>query len=80
MARQVGLDAANEDAAGVAGDAASLAWIRDRFVHTLASSAVGQINDLVREIRTAADGEDLVAARDAATRLGEVLVSIRPPA
>jgi hypothetical protein len=79
MARQVGLDAANEDAAGVAGGAASLEWILDRFAHTLPSSEVGHINDLVRDVRTAADRQDLVAAGGAATRLVEVLVSLRPP-
>jgi len=79
MARQLGLDAAAEDTAGVSGDVASLVWIRDRFIQRLSNPEAQSINGLLGEIRAAADGEDLQAAAQAAGRLGDLLVLLRPP-
>ena len=76
LARQLGLDIAAGDAAAAIGDAASLEWTRDRFVDTLTASDAEQVEALLEEIRSAIDAEDLGAAADAATRLGEVVRSL----
>ena len=68
-AARVGLDAAAGDPANVAGDVATLEWIRDRFVHTLASADAERINALLADLRTVADAEDLAAAADIAAQL-----------
>jgi len=68
-ARQTLIDAATTDAAGVSGDAATLEWIRDRFVHTLSAPDATQLNTLVANLRTAANAADMTAASQAATAL-----------
>jgi hypothetical protein len=72
-AARVGLDAAAGDPANVAGDVATLEWIRDRFVHTLASADAERINALLADLRTVADAEDLAAAADIAAQLRDQL-------
>jgi hypothetical protein len=72
-AARVGLDAAAGDPANVAGDVATLEWIRDRFVHALASADAESINALLGDLRTAADGEDLRAAADSAGQLRDLV-------
>jgi len=70
-AARVGLDASAGDPANVAGDVATLEWIRDRFVHTLASADAARINALLADLRTAADAEDLAAAASIAAQLSD---------
>jgi hypothetical protein len=72
-AARVGLDAAAGDPANVVGDVATLEWIRDRFVHTLASADAASINALLADLRTAADSEDLTVAGDIAAELRDQL-------
>jgi len=76
LSRQLGLDIAAGDTAAAIGDVASLEWTRDRFVHSLTAAVAEQVDGLLEEIRRAIDAEDLGAAADAATRLGEVVRSL----
>jgi hypothetical protein len=76
LTRQLGLDIAAGDTAAAIGDVASLEWTRDRFVDSLTASDAEQVDALLEEIRSAIDAEDLGAAADAATRLGEVVRSL----
>ena len=71
--RQVRLDADGDDAAGVAGDAAVLEWIRDRLASHWAEGVVADGDALLAELRAAADAEDVSAASDAAVRLAALL-------
>ncbi|MGH2606532.1 MAG: hypothetical protein ACRDG5_08055 [Anaerolineales bacterium] len=71
--RQFGLDAAAGETSAVFGDAASLEWIRDRFVLTLTASEADQLDGLLEEMRSALEAGDLGAAAEAAARLGEVV-------
>jgi hypothetical protein len=68
-AARVGLDAEAGDPANVVGDVAALEWIRDRFVHTLASADAASVNALLADLRTAADSKELTAAAEAAAQL-----------
>lgn len=76
LVRQLGLDAAAGDPSAVFGDAASLEWIRDRFVLSLAASEADQLDGLLEEMRSALEAEDLGAAAEAAARLREVVRSL----
>ncbi len=75
-AARVGLDAAAGDLANVLGDVATLEWIRDRFVYSLAPSEGERINALLDDLRTAADAEDLTAAAEAASQLRDQLAGL----
>jgi len=70
-AAQILVDAAAEDDAGVTADVTALALIRDRL--TVDASMAKQIDALLSDLRTAADGGDLSAAADAATRLRDLI-------
>jgi hypothetical protein len=76
-AARVSLDAAAGDPANVVGDVATLEWIRDRFVHTLTAADAASINALLADLRTAADGEDLSAAAEAASQLRDQVSGLR---
>jgi len=71
--KQILVDAAADDPAGVQDDVTVLEWSRARFAHTLSSSLRGQIDALVGELRAAADEEDLAEAADLARELQELL-------
>ncbi len=75
-ARQVLLDAAAADSSGVSGDAATLEWIRDRFVHTLAGSDADRLNALIANLRTAANGQDFPGASQAAAALQTLIAGL----
>ena len=77
-AARASLDAAAGDPANVAGDVATLEWVRDRFVHTLASADAEYIGNLLAELRAAAESEDLSTAIGAAARL-RGLTAADPP-
>ena len=68
-AAQVILDAGAGAPAVVAGDVATLEWIRDRIAHSLTSADAEQISALLADLRSAADNEDLAAAAEAAVQL-----------
>ena len=77
-ARQILVDAAADDAAGVRGDLATLEWIRDRFVHALDKVDVTRIDAHLGALRTSLGDEDLGGAAVEAARLGETLARIQP--
>ena len=68
-AAQIIVDAAANNSAGVRGDVTTIVFVRNRFAHTLTSAALGQVDGIVRELRTAADARNLTAASAAAIRL-----------
>jgi hypothetical protein len=71
--RQVQVDVSAGDAAAVRGDAATLAWIRDRFRHVLDEANAASVDDLLDELQLAADGDDLTTAGEAAVQLRVIL-------
>ncbi len=75
-AAQVILDAGAGDPASVAGDVASLEWIRDRFTHTLRDADAEGIDTLLGDLRSAADNEDLTAAAEAAVQIQDHLTTL----
>jgi hypothetical protein len=68
-ARQLSVDAAAGDMAGVRGDLATLEWIRDRFVNTLDKVDRTRIDTLLTELRTKVTDADLRGAAARAERL-----------
>jgi hypothetical protein len=72
-AARLTVDAAAGDAAAVNGDLFTLAYIRDRILHTLDGAEATRVNSALEELQTAVDEEDLVAASDAAKRLQDIL-------
>jgi hypothetical protein len=76
--RQLIVDAAAGDAAGVRGDLATLEWIRDRFVHTLARVANTRVNAHLLELRTHVSDDALGRAAREAQRLRSTLAVLRP--
>ncbi len=79
-ARQVQVDAADGDLAGVSGDVATLEWIRDRFVHTLDPVEVTTIDTELESLRTDLVDEDLKAAAATAESLREAVAEAQPAA
>jgi hypothetical protein len=67
--RQLRLDAAARNLAGVTGDVATLEWVRDRITPTLDGAGRLEIDKRLRDLRTAADAANLPAAADHAARL-----------
>jgi len=67
-ASKVLVDAAARDRAAVAGDVASLEWIRDRFAHALEPADRAELDAGLRATRAAADAGNLRAAGDHAAR------------
>jgi hypothetical protein len=75
-ARQVLIDAEAGDAAGVAGDVATLEWVRDRFAHTLDPSARTRVDAHLLALRDSVVDEDLEAAADEASALRHTLADL----
>ena len=75
-ARQILVDAEDDDLEGVSGDVTTLDWILDRFAHTLSSSDTSAIQTRLAQLRAAVDAEELSAAGDAAEQLRAVLEGI----
>jgi hypothetical protein len=71
--RQVLVDAEVGDASGVTGDVVILEMIRDRVEHALEPDIATRITELIVELRTAADAEDVAAAAETAATLGDEL-------
>jgi hypothetical protein len=72
-ARQVGVDAADNDTGAVAGDVATLEPIRDRVRHTFDPATAARVDGQLHRLRTAADGRDLTMAARAASALLQAL-------
>ena len=70
------MDAYAGDPDGVAGDVATLEWIRDRIAHSLAPANAERIDALLGDLRSAADNEDLTAAAEAAVQLQDHLTTL----
>ena len=75
-ARQVQVDAAVSDAAGVSGDAATVEWVRDRVVQSLSAADRAQLNSLVSQLRSAANARNYSAATLAATGLRTLIAGL----
>jgi hypothetical protein len=73
-ARQILIDADDEDGEGVRGDVLTLAWTFDRFAHTRANAAA--ISALVDALETAAEAGNFAAAGATADELRDLLESI----
>lgn len=69
-AQQLRVDAAARDRGAVAGDVATLEWIRDRFSPGIGVDARAEIDMRLRDLRGATDAANLTAAADHAARLG----------
>ena len=72
-ARQVEVDASARDLASVAGDVATLEWVRDRIAHSLTRVDRIRIETHLRALRVAVTEQDLAGAAAQAARLGETL-------
>jgi hypothetical protein len=75
-ARRLVVDAKAEDAPGIRGDLATLEWVRDRFVHTLAKADAVRIDQHLLELRSKVDDDDLAGAGAEAERLRETLAGL----
>jgi hypothetical protein len=71
--RQVSIDAAAKDAAGVAGDAESLRWTYQRVGPALDPAQRDQVARRLAELRTAAEKKNLAGASASAGKLSELL-------
>ena len=67
--RQVVADARDGDLSAVAGDVATLEWIRDRIALALGKVGVARVDTLLRELRSSSADEDLEAATETAVAL-----------
>jgi hypothetical protein len=77
-ARQILVDGAARQPAGVAGDVATLEWIRDRFSYILESADLTRIDTALLALRASVSDEDLAAAAAAAEGLRTTLAGIEP--
>jgi hypothetical protein len=75
-ARQLVVDARAEDAPAVRGDLATLEWVRDRFVHSLAGADAVRLDQHLLELRSKVDDADLPEAAAEAARLRETLTGL----
>jgi hypothetical protein len=72
-ARRLPADAAAKDRGAVAGDVATLQVVWDRAGHQVAPASAKRVTAALAALRTAADGEDLQAAADAAAAVRAAL-------
>jgi hypothetical protein len=70
---QIVVDAQNQNAAGLKGDASTLEWIRDRIAAALDKTDVTRIDTLLKELRGLVNDEDFRGARATARELDRVL-------
>jgi hypothetical protein len=64
------VDADVRDAAAVAGDIATIEWIRDRIAHSLGGPGSAELDHRLAALRVASDAGNLPSAADQAARLG----------
>jgi len=77
-ARRVGVDARRSHHAAVAGDVATLEWIRDRIAHTLDTVSVTRIDTRLQQLRAGAGDGRLASAARTAKALRRVLAGAGP--
>ncbi len=75
-ARQALVDAEADDLAGVAGDLATLEWVRDRFHQMLEPTDLTRIDTHLHTLRDTVVDEDMSAAAEEATSLRDTLAGI----
>ena len=75
-ARQVVVDAEADDLARLAGDLATMEWVRDRFHRTLDPTDLTRIDTHLHRLRDAVVDEDLRAAANEASSLRDTLAAI----
>jgi len=74
--QQLRVDAAAGDAGAVAGDVATLEWMRDRLTGGISAEELARLDERLRDLRTATDATNLPAAADHAARLGTWLQTL----
>jgi hypothetical protein len=77
-ARQLQVDAADNNPGAVAGDVTTLEWTRDRVRHTLDPATATQLDSRLQSLRDAADNSDVVAAAKTTPGLLATLAVIQP--
>jgi hypothetical protein len=77
-ARQLQVDAADQDPGAVAGDVTTLEWTRDRVRHTLDPAAAGVLDGQLRDLRAAADRKDVAAVAQATPALLSTVADLQP--
>jgi len=75
-ARQLLVDATDNDPGPVAGDVATLELIRDRVRHTLDKATAARLDTQLRDLRAAADNNDVPAAAKAIPTLLKTVAAI----
>lgn len=73
------IDAAAGDAAGVAGEVATVEWIRDRITGTLTAGELQRVDAPLAELRTTASTGNLTATGDQAARLANLIRTLSLP-
>ena len=71
--RQLVVDAQSRDQGALAGDVATLEWIRDRTETALDPVEVTRLDTLLKELRANAGDEDFDAASETASKLKEII-------
>ena len=71
--RQVVVDARSGDTSAVAGDVATLEWIRDRIAPRLDNADRARVDTLLRELRSTSGEKDLEATSETAAALRRVI-------
>ena len=61
----------------IAGDATTLEWVWQRFAHTIDSTAAGDIESVLADLRAAADDEDVTSVAELAPGLLDAALSLR---
>ena len=78
-AQQLRIDAAADDASGVAAEVATLEWIRDRITGTLTVEELQQVDEKLSQLRTAVNTGNLRGAADQAARLANLVRTLSLP-
>jgi hypothetical protein len=76
-ARQLVVDLAAADLAGVLSDVAIMKWIRDRLAGDVTVAALGQLDARLNELRANATARDMAGTTGAAGRLRAMVAGIR---
>lgn len=76
-ARQLQMDASGDDPGAVASDVTLLEWVRDRFVHALDQADAGRMGAELKDLRSAADAEDLKRAAALAEKFRRTAAGLR---
>jgi hypothetical protein len=75
-ARQILIDAEEEDLGAISGDVITLEWTLARFAHTLSSADRNAIEARLEDLRSALEAEDIAAVTEAAEALRDILEAI----